>query len=100
MSIFITCLLLIILICLILIWVAATYNRFQVFTIRINEAETNIDSVLRKRFDLLNKSIEIIKENTDTKDDVLGQIEKLKSKKLSNFELDRKLYDEIGRAHV
>ncbi len=93
MSIFITCLLLIILICLILIWVAATYNRFQVFTIRINEAETNIDSVLRKRFDLLNKSIEIIKENTDTKDDVLGQIEKLKSKKLSNFELDRKLYD-------
>ncbi|MBR3199610.1 MAG: LemA family protein [Bacilli bacterium] len=93
MSVFITCLSLIILVCLILIWVASTYNRFQIFTIRINEAETNIDSVLRKRFDLLNKSIEIIKENTDTDDNVLGLIEKLKSKKLSNFELDRKLYD-------
>ncbi len=95
MSIFIACILLIILICLIAIWVASTYNRFQIFTIRINEAETNIDSVLRKRFDLLNKSIEIIKENSEVEDDVLSIIEKLKSKKLSNFELDRKLYDAL-----
>lgn len=86
---------LVIFVCLILILIASTYNKFQVFIIRINEAETNIDSVLRKRFDLLNKSIEIIKENTDTEDKVLNQIEKLKSKKISNFELDRKLYDGI-----
>ncbi len=95
MSIFITCTSLIILICLILIWIASIYNRFQVFIIRINEAETNIDSVLRKRFDLLNKSSEIIKENTDADENVLNQVEKLKSKKLSNFELDRKLYDAL-----
>lgn len=68
------------------------YNKFQVYIIRINEAENNIDSVLRKRFDLLNKSIEIIKENTK-EEHVLESIEKLKSKKLSNFDLDRKLYD-------
>ena len=43
------------------------YNRFQNYIIRMNEAETNIDSTLRKRFDLLNKSIGIIKAN--------GQIE-------------------------
>ena len=95
MVVFIICTLFIILVCLISIWAASTYNRFQTFIIRINEAETNIDSVLRKRFDLLNKSIEIIKENTESDDDVLGQIEKLKSRKLSNFELDRKLYDAL-----
>ena len=83
-------------ICLILIWVAATYNRFQVFTIRINEAETNIDSVLRKRFDLLNKSITIIKNTTKTEDEILDIIVKLRTRKLTNFELDRSLYDAIN----
>ena len=81
--------------CFILILLATTYNKFQVFTIRINEAETNIDTVLRKRFDLLNKSIDVIKANTNTEDEVLSSIEDLKSKKLSNFELDRRLYDSI-----
>lgn len=80
-------------IALIIIWVATSFNQFQVLIIRINEAEANIDAVLRKRFDLLNKSIDIIKANTKTEDDVLGQIVKLRSRKLSNFDLDRKLYD-------
>ena len=80
-------------ICVLLIWVINTYNQFQVYIIRINEAEANIDAVLRKRFDLLNKSIDIIKENTKTEDDVLGEMVKLRSRKLSNFDLDRKLYD-------
>ena len=95
MGIIITMLLMLIIFCIIFILFATTYNKFQVFTIRINEAETNIDIVLRKRFDLLNKSIDVIKANTNTKDDVLGSIEGLKSKKLSNFELDRRLYDSI-----
>ena len=95
MGVIITVLLMLIIFCFILILLATTYNKFQVFTIRINEAETNIDAVLRKRFDLLNKSIDVIKANTNTEDDVLGSIEELKSKKLSNFELDRRLYDSI-----
>ena len=70
------------------------YNNFQNYIIRINEAEANIDSILRKRFDLLNKSIDIIKSYTKT-EDVLDTIVKLRSKKLSNFELDRSLYDGI-----
>lgn len=78
---------------LLIIWVASSFNQFQVLIIRINEAEANIDAVLRKRFDLLNKSIDVIKANTKTEDDVLGQIVKLRSRKLSNFDLDRKLYD-------
>ena len=78
---------------LLIIWIANSYNQFQVLIIRINEAEANIDAVLRKRFDLLNKSIDVIKANTKTDEDVLGQIVKLRSRKLSNFDLDRKLYD-------
>lgn len=72
-----------------------TYNHFQDFIIRINEAEESIDAVLRKRFDLLNKSRGIIKHNT-SEDSVLDIISKLKSKKLTNFELDRQLYDAIN----
>ena len=80
---------------LLIIWISTSYNQFQVLIIRINEAEANIDAVLRKRFDLLNKSIDVIKENTKTEEDVLEQIVKLRSRKLSNFELDIKLYDAL-----
>ena len=95
MGVFIILTSILIAISLLIIWLATSYNQFQVLIIRINEAEANIDSVLRKRFDLLNKSIDIIKANTDSKDNVLEQIVKLRSRKLSNFELDRKLYDAL-----
>ncbi len=89
----------IIVVCLILIVLISNYNRYQDYIIRINEADVNIDAVLRKRFDLLNKSIGIIKANTDISEDVLDVIIKLRSKKLSNFELDRGLYDAINEFH-
>lgn len=95
MHIFITITAIIICICLILIWFASVYNHFQNLIIRINEAEVNIDAVLRKRFDLLNKSIDIITANTKTDENVLPTIVKLRSKKLNNFDLDRKLYDAL-----
>lgn len=72
------------------------YNRFQEYIIRINEAEANIDTVLRKRFDLLNKAINVIGGNTDHKEEILPMIVKLRSRKLTNFELDRLLYDAIN----
>ena len=90
--ILITC----IVICLILICYVHIYNIFQTYIIRINEAEAFIDTTLRKRFDLLNKSISIIKKNSKSKDEILKSLTKLKSQKLSNFELDRKLYDAIN----
>jgi len=83
-------------ICLLLIWYITIYNAYQSYIIRINEAECFIDTTLRKRFDLLNKSIEVIKANAKTKDVVLPIIEELRSMKLSNFDLDRKLYDAIN----
>lgn len=96
MNFFMTFLLIIIVLGLLLIWFIAIYNKFQTYIIRINEAEVNIDSTLRKRFDLLNKSINIIKANTKEKNEVLEMIVKLRSRKLTNFELDRQLYEAIN----
>lgn len=96
MTIFMFTLMTFIVICLLLIMAVGTYNKYQDYIIRINESEANIDAILRKRFDLLNKSIGIIKSNTKTKDEVLGSISKLRSRKLTNFELDRLLYDAIN----
>lgn len=86
----------IILVSFILIWYISTYNNYQNYIIRINEAEANIDTVLRKRFDLLNKSIGIIRANCDAQDNVLEVIVKLRSRKLTNFDLDRQLYEAIN----
>lgn len=84
-----------IVVCIVLIWIINTYNKFQSLIIRINESEASIDTVLRRRFDLLNKVIGIIKTNTK-EENVLEIIAKLRSKKLGNFELDRRLYDAIN----
>ena len=89
-----------IIICVIAIGYIYVYNYFQTFIIRLNEAEAFIDTTLRKRFDLLNKSINIIKNHLEKENDgekeVLNQIVKLRSQKLSNFDLDRKLYEAIN----
>ena len=95
MNIVMYSLIIFIIICIILIWIINTYNKFQSLIIRINQSEASIDTTLRKRFDLLNKTIGIIEENTKEKN-VLEIINKLRSKKLTNFELDRQLYDAIN----
>lgn len=99
MELFVICLIILILIGLLAISYVSIYNHFQTHIIRINEAEAFIDTTLRKRFDLLNKSIGIIKANQETEEDVLDSIIKLRSRKLSNFELDRELYDAINEFH-
>lgn len=92
----------IVIICLFLIFIITTFNKFQEDIIRINESEASIDSVLRKRFDLLNKSVEIISKELNSniteeenKIEVMHTIVQLRSKKLDNFELDSQLYFSI-----
>lgn len=99
MNTIMTILSLIIVVCIILIFLTATYNHFQDYIIRINEADVSIDAVLRKRFDLLNKSIGIIKSNIKSEEEILKMIPKLRSQKITNFELDRGLYDAINEFH-
>ena len=96
MTIFFTIIIILLVICLLLMWYIFTYNKFQELTIKTNEVEAGIDTTLRKRFDLLNKSINIIKANTPVEGEILELIVKLRSRKLSNFELDRQLYDAIN----
>lgn len=100
MNTFIVTLSIVIVVCLILILLVATYNHFQDYIIRINEANVNIDSVLRKRFDLLKKAIGIIKANIKLENNILEHVSKLRSKKLNNFEFDRELYEAINEFHV
>ena len=97
-AIYISFVILVILI-LVLTFLIVMKNSFLNYIIRINEAETNIDSVLNKRLDLLNKSNEVIKEELESEEDVLTTLLKLRSKQLDNFELDEKLYDCIQEFH-
>ena len=96
MEVFIYCLFIVIIICFVGIWFATSFNKYQTYIIRMNEAEANIDSTLRKRFDLLNKSITIIKTTAKIEENIMENIENLRSQKLSNFDFDRKLYDLIN----
>ena len=95
MEVVINVIYIVVIICILLIWYIATFNRFQEYVIRINEAEANIDAILRKRFDLLNKSIGVIKSNVK-KESVLEELSNIRSKKITNFELDRKIYEAIN----
>ncbi len=83
-------------ICVISLLFLLGYNHFQEHIIRINEAEVSIDSVLRKRFDLLNKATDFIKEVTEEETEtILPTVVSLRSQKLSNIELDKQLYPAI-----
>ena len=76
-------------ICVLSIFYATVYNKFQDYIIRINEVESLIDTNLRSKYDLLNRSIPIIKGNIPKDKDIFGELVKLRSRKLGNFELYR-----------
>lgn len=99
MVVLIITLLILITVSVVLVVFVTTYNQFQDFIIRINEAEESIDAILRKRFDLLNKSIGVIKANCENEENILEDIVQIKSKKITNFELDRRLYESINEFH-
>lgn len=72
------------------------YNLFQLSIVRINEVEGDIDNLLRNKFELLNRAISIIKASADIKEEVMEDIVKLRSRKLSSFEFDQKLGDALN----
>jgi len=90
----------IIFISLILIWYILVYNKFQRLIICINEAEINISSALDKRFDLLNRAINIIKGNVKIDKEILENIIKLRSRKLSDFEMDKELDEATNQFYM
>ena len=72
------------------------YNKLQDYIIKINEVESIIDNNLRDKYDNLNKGVTFIKSNDDIKEEdkkLFEEIIKLRTRKISNFDLDRKLID-------
>lgn len=67
------------------------YNQFQFAMIKIDEAENNMDSLLRKKQDLLLRLLPFITEKDEQEAKQIIEIEKLKDKALNNFELHRTL---------
>ncbi len=82
-------LVMIIIVCVIAVFYATIYNRFQDYIIRINEVESIIDNNLRNKYDLINRLIPIIKGTVDNDKDIFEEIIKIRSRKISNFELYR-----------
>lgn len=80
-------------ICIIATIYALMYNKFNEISIRIDEAEANIDNILRSKYDALNRAIAIIRGNVEIDDEIFEEIVKLRSRKISNFALDRKLVE-------
>lgn len=73
------------------------YNKLQDYVIRINEVETILDNNLREKYDNINKCVSLIKSNDSTLEEadknMFEEIVKLRTRKISNFDLDRKLIE-------
>ncbi len=72
------------------------YNTLQSKKLKVNEAESVIDESLRNKYDLLLRSTSIVKSNCEIKAEYFKEYEDLKNKKLSNFDLDRKLTEGVN----
>lgn len=67
------------------------HNKLEELKIYINEAEANIDNSLRTKFDIMNRLVNVIKGNIKVEEDLFEEFVKLRGRKLSNFDMDRKL---------
>lgn len=87
----------IIVMCLILGIYTTLYNKLQEYIIRINEVEAIIDNNLRNKYDNINKCVSLIKSNEKINEEIdkkmFEEIVRLRTKKISNFDLDRKLIE-------
>lgn len=81
----------IVIIILLLICYFYFYNKINDTIIRVNQAENRIDSNLRDKYDLLSRSFTLFKNKIEVDENITKELAKLKTRKLSNFELDRTL---------
>ena len=83
-------LLIIIVLALIAIYYSSTYNKIKTEILKINSSESEIDTLLRNKYDLIAK---VIVEINQPDDKNLKIFDKLKEEELSSFEFERKLLD-------
>ena len=69
------------------------YNKFQLLKIKISEAINNIDILFEKKFNLLERCANIIKENNKKYKEelILDNLVKIKNQKIDRFDLNREL---------
>lgn len=74
---------------------ATIYNKIMIYKTKIEKAEGIIDEALRKKYDTI-CHINIYIKKIITKKDYLKEYIDLKNKKISNYDLDRKLTEAIN----
>lgn len=69
------------------------YNKFQFLKIKISEALNNMDILFEKKFNLLERCVNIIKENNKQYKEelILDNLNKIKNKKIDRFGLNKEL---------
>lgn len=80
---------LLIIIALLFLIFTVNYNKFQIFTVRISEAEENINILLKKKLELMLKIKNFIEEKKE--DYKITGLEKLERQELNTFELNNEL---------
>jgi len=76
---------------LISIFIIKVKDNFAINKLAIDEAEVAIETLLKKKFDLLNSTSEIVAKELDRKEPIVKKIVSLRSKKLSDQDLDKEL---------
>jgi len=84
-------LIILILICLLAIVYIFYYNKLQDFKLKVDEAEAILDESLRNKYDIILEIKTLIKKVARNNKINFKDIDELKNKELSNFDLDRKL---------
>lgn len=72
------------------------FNNLQYIKTKIEQSEGIIDEVLRKRFDLVVRTSDIVKNNLKEKKDYFKEYLSLKDEKIGNFDMDRKLKEAMN----
>ena len=69
------------------------YNKFQILKTKISEAYNNMDILFEKKANLLERAVNIIKENNEQyKEEImLDNLTKIKNQTISRFELNHEL---------
>lgn len=88
-------LILIIIVGLLVIFYATIYNKIVIYKLKIDKAESVIDEALRQKYDCIVRLNSHIKKVV-TKKDYLKEYIDLKNKKISNYDLDRKLTEAVN----
>lgn len=94
----------VIVVCLLIGFYIYYYNKIQDYVIKINEVESVIDSNLRNKYDSVNKCVSIVKSDEEINKEIdqkmFEELVKLRNRKISNFDLDRKLIEANEQFHT